>query len=133
MNDEFLKATAMLAAEKAGKNANVAPQLLFGDIYMTLKDALTDALIDIAPQPPCTNEYVKEGCKQFAPTNEKPCPACRDQDEIACLRCATCKGEGFVQGSNASCLAPMGLVFFAFGVGLLLYVIITTITNWARP
>lgn len=133
MNDELLKATAMLAAEKAGKNANVAPQLLFGDIYLTFKAAVEGGAREQQPQPSCTNEYVKEGCEQFVQTNERPCPTCHDQDEIACSRCATCKGEGFVQGNNASGLVPMGLVFFAFGVGLFVYGIIAALTNWAKP
>jgi len=172
MNENQIRQLAMQAAEAAGKNVNVAPQLLFSDIYLTLADALapatrtiyktgavgistvalpaipesllpaelnaiTLALIfygknisdridggmkdellsaihqalravgdatgsrkclprDVPPQPPCDNEHVAEGCEQFSAGDEKPCPTCHDQDEIACSFCETCKGAGWV-------------------------------------
>lgn len=96
MNDELIRATAMLAAEKCGHNANVAPQLLFGDIYLTFKAVLEGTARGQAPQPPCTNDHVADGCEQFSACDEKPCPTCHDQDEIVCSFCETCKGAGWV-------------------------------------
>lgn len=40
MTKAELKALCQEAAEAAGKNAGVAPQLLFGDIYLAFSNAL---------------------------------------------------------------------------------------------
>lgn len=96
---------AAIAAKAAGKNANVAPQLLLADITFTLADAVEDGRIslgqrsegDVERDPICANcgcfksaHEDDEGelicprpATRFQPATLSPCSRCRELEEAA--------------------------------------------------